>query len=525
MDVTSLTHNANLLLSIGNRRTVDIRGKWINWLDQNGWSTIDCSFREVGRRWECRTGPLTVSVPPRADGICHVVSSNRWDVFAKTRITDPDFSLHIQAVGTSLADAVLESPTSIMFPGAYPFGDLIYRMNFGRAPRLEKLVRINTKPAGNDDLRISFTINHNAANVVSFDRVLSVKEKDDHFQIGIDLKNKLNNNSRVQDIMVENFRQRMMHIDMWNGNNKTLQGVSLGFAAAQATGRRGVGIKPAFAWDSSPEPKRIPIVLEIERLPNGSMTLTKVVPRTFLDAATYPLMTDTTTTFYPNANVETTSVDGYVERINVTPESWSTLRSGAGTSRSDSLPENLVAFSATNMNSLWRSLRRTISLFDTSAIGSTSTITSAALSHYVSSDTIELVSGDPTISIYGSTPASNTSLANSDYGQTGTTAFATAIAMSAISGDAYSGWPLNETGLGNISKIGITKTSLKNSNWDALNIAPTWSSSALCNFVIFSADEAGSAQDPKLVVDYTVDGGGDVSILMSPMCPPSKSCF
>ena len=525
--MTPLTHNATILSESAGRRVLDIRGKWINWLDDQTWKPIDCSFREVGQRWECRTGPLTVSVPPRADGVCHIVSSNRWDVFAKTRISDADFALHVRPVGVSLVDAVMESPTSIVFPGAYPFGDLVYRMNFGRAPRLEKLVRINSKPAGTDDLRISFVLNHDAANVVAFDRNLSAAERDDYEQIGRDLQAKLaDNRSRVQDIMVENFRQRALRIATWDGSLKNARATALGFAANQASGRRGVGIKPAFAWDSATPRQRMPIMLEIERQPNGNVRLTKVVPRAFLESATYPVLTDTTTTFYPDADTETTSVDGLVYRLVTVAanQTWANLRSGAGTNVFDTDANNsFFEFLCSTTSARYREILRGIMLFDTSAIGSGSTVNSATQSIY-GIDNSGTSSATPDVNVYSSTPASNTSLATSDYGQTGTTAYSTAITNAAFTLSAYNDFAFNATGLAAVSLTGITKTSVKNANYDVANSAPTWGSGQFFSMQCSYADQTGTSQDPKLMVDYTVAASGS---LFPPRqsIPPAILCF
>lgn len=64
----------------------------------------------------------------------------------------------------------------------------------------------------------------------------------------------------------------------------------------------------------------------------------------------------------------------------------------------------------------------------------------------------------------------------------------------------------NATGLGNIAKTGISKFSARNANYDAANVAPTWSSLQRSALEAFYADNGGSTNDPKLVVTFTGPG-------------------
>lgn len=506
-----LTNNATILSQAANgRRVLDIRGKWVNWLDDQTWKPIDCSFVEVGQRWECRTGPLTVTVPKRSTDVAEIVSTNRWDCFSKARINDPAFLVNVQAQDVSLVDAVLESPTTIAFPGAYPFGDLLYRMNFGRAVRCEKLVRINSQPQGNGDLRLSFAISGDPSDWATHDRTLDDMLADEVQQIGRDVTDKLNQDKPVGEIMAEVFRQRAYYRDAVIAGPKTTRG-TFGARPSQTDSHRGIGFKAGKAWDSSPEPQAIGIEIQILRNPlTGGVTLTKVIPREFLESATYPVFTDTTSTFYPDPNVEVTSVDGRVLRSGVN-ETYSTIRSGAGTSFSDSLTVMQAGrITSSSTTDQYSDLYRGIALFDTSAIGTGNSVTGTTEMIYGTGKTDGGLTGTKDINVYSSSPASNTSLSNGDFIQIDATALCDSpIAYAGYSTTDYNSFVFNATGLASVSVTGITKTGFRLANLDADNVSPGWSSLKVLQFVCASADDTSGTKDPKLVVDYSPAATGN----------------
>jgi hypothetical protein len=226
--------------------------------------------------------------------------------------------------------------------------------------------------------------------------------------------------------------------------------------------------------------------------------LNNVLPRIYLE----------TGTFNPDANPESTSVDGTVLRSTASAgETWSTLRGGAGTvADDDNTSDWSQAIRSGTTSNQWNILSRSIFLFDTSTLPDSATLNSATLSLYGTAKTDGATAITPDINIYTSTPASNTSLATSDYGQTGTVPQCdTAITYANWSTSGYNDFVLNSTGLGNISKTDISKFAGKNANYDVANSAPTWSSGEVshntsCNF----GDNASNK--PKLVVTYTVSG-------------------
>ena len=211
----------------------------------------------------------------------------------------------------------------------------------------------------------------------------------------------------------------------------------------------------------------------------------------------------TTSTFYPDPNVESTSVDGYAGRDSV-DETWATIRAGAGNSASDTDTADYLQVTSAATENQWRDLYRTFYLFDTSAIGASSTVSAATLSLYGSSK-IDVFS--QSVCIVSTTPASNTAIVAGDYGNTSNTEQTnTRITIASFSTSAYNDFAFNATGLTNISKTSISKFGGKLSG-DVDNSAPTWSVSAAGRARIINADTTGTTTDPKLVVTHAAAAG------------------
>jgi hypothetical protein len=150
--------------------------------------------------------------------------------------------------------------------------------------------------------------------------------------------------------------------------------------------------------------------------------------------------------------------------------------------------------------STFTTIDRALTLFDTSSIPDTDTISSGTVSLYGFSKGASMTNTG--FGPYGNaTPASNTSLAASDYGQIGATQLASEMTIVAFSTSAYNAFTLNASGLAVISKTGVTKIGWRLKN-DADNSAPTWAEGGQVIVAPYSADQAGTANDPKLVVTH-----------------------
>ena len=217
---------------------------------------------------------------------------------------------------------------------------------------------------------------------------------------------------------------------------------------------------------------------------------------------------NTTDTYYPDANPESTSVDGDVGRGPGTAESWSTIRSASTGTTGDNHDSNasrvtFYIYSPASSGDSWGSLHRSYYLFDTSALPEGNEISSATLSLYgnAKSDALSIT---PDINIYSSNPASNTALVPDDYDQHGTTAYSTAITYSGWSTSGYNDFALNGSGIAAISATGVSKFGARNANYDVSGTVPTHSVSADSYVHSYYADQTGTTNDPKLVIVHDV---------------------
>lgn len=222
---------------------------------------------------------------------------------------------------------------------------------------------------------------------------------------------------------------------------------------------------------------------------------------------------NTTSTFYPDANPETTSVDGYV-RVTGKDESWAAIIAEAtGTAANDGLASStsfLRIFSTATTNH-WNTVTRSIFLFDTSPIG-TDTV-SAAVFSFAASTKSDTLGANPSANVYASAPASNTTLATGDFATFGSTAFCdTPLALSSVSTSGYNDFTLNATGRAAVVN-GITKLGLR---WveDVSGSAPAWASLAASDITGYFADQTGTTSDPKLVVTHS-SGGSTTNVSAS----------
>ncbi|MFA5838848.1 MAG: hypothetical protein WC849_02830 [Candidatus Paceibacterota bacterium] len=205
-------------------------------------------------------------------------------------------------------------------------------------------------------------------------------------------------------------------------------------------------------------------------------------------------------TFYPDADPETSTVDGYVVR-NVVDEPFSTIRDSAGKVADSSATNTQIRLLASATSDQFNLLGRSYALFNTSTISANGVISSAIFSGYYSDKLNGLGSTD--LHLAASTPASNTNLVIADYQNISRTSFGS-ITYANFLAAQYNDITLNAAGIANISKTGISKFSLQTS-WDITNsFGGIWASSGDTYFFITTADTAGTSQDPKLTVTYTI---------------------
>lgn len=211
-----------------------------------------------------------------------------------------------------------------------------------------------------------------------------------------------------------------------------------------------------------------------------------------------------TLTVYPDPNPESTSFDGRGQYFNTSGETFGTMRgqttsNNAGDADTGDALTGLIWSHATT-NDRWIRWTRGQMLFDTSALTAGATISAATLSLYGSAV------GDAfnqSAHIVSHTPSSNTGTTNSDFNITnfGSTSFSS-IDLTSWNTTGYNDFAFNASGLAAISKTSVSKFGGLLSG-DLNNSAPAWQGNKPDRGDCYTADDAGTTRDPKLVITYT----------------------
>lgn len=205
-----------------------------------------------------------------------------------------------------------------------------------------------------------------------------------------------------------------------------------------------------------------------------------------------------TLTVYPDASSGSDSVDGWVNRAG--DESFSSIRTGAGTGSSPTSGGNGCFLQASLTSNQYIDLGRNIFTFKTSSLTSGATISAAVLSLYGNGKYDGL--GSPALHVCATTPTAVNNLQNSDYGQFGSTSFANVTYANWA--NSYNDFTLSAGGISNINKSGVSCFGSMLS-WDILNNTTglTWGGSNTFTQIVCRFSDYGSNK-PKLVVTYTV---------------------
>ena len=214
---------------------------------------------------------------------------------------------------------------------------------------------------------------------------------------------------------------------------------------------------------------------------------------------------NTTLTVYPAAGA-VSPVDGYVARENPPPEDWNTIRNGAGTG---AYPLDASGWNA----GLWSLdggvftyLYRAYELVDTSAIPDDVTITAAEWNLYFANRSTAMVINETLdLNVVSGIPTADNNLVASDFNIShfGTTVWGELSWNNGIDGQ-YNAIALNSTGLSNINKTGLSRFGFRLSG-DVSGTAPTRTDNTDAQEIYWDwylADQAGTTNDPKLVVEY-----------------------
>lgn len=214
-----------------------------------------------------------------------------------------------------------------------------------------------------------------------------------------------------------------------------------------------------------------------------------------------------TLTAYPDAGSGGTTVDGIVAWVNAY-ETFANIIAGAGNSANPvsaaEYPCGLISADAGNPDKYYHCYRAILT-FDTSSLTALAGIVSAAFSWWIIGRAAGL--GQDENCVVGATPAANNNLQASDYGQLGTTEYSDSRYLMTGATGQYEGKDFNSTGIGSIAKTGVTAIGVR-SLWDkTATFGGTWAAETRSTLTVYFADETGTSNDPKLVVEYSVPLG------------------
>ena len=427
------------------------------------WKAVDLLPKQSEEGFDVTEAPYSFHAPLFADQDFIFTSTNRYSIKEKRMRDDPPVSKTIQFLNTAPVGGVL-TDEGILYPSALPGiqADLLIHTD-GRGVR--NVVKWNDIPvecqdfAG--DIRVPF--------VQTFNNGLLPREN--------------------------------------NGNLLGTTDKRLNGFKAFVNDFRGIGTPQPRVWDSSGELAQN-IDFQGKRVANQILA-EKIVNCSFFQRAVLPVYTDDTSTFFPDPNTETTSVDGQAGYDGTGAESWATVRGAAdGTTAQDSSASGVMCGAAQGDGF---EIYRGLLLFDTSSLADTASISAATITLTVTAKTNDLNDGDDTINFFASTPASNTAITTADYDQVNSTAQATAIDIGDISIVVADVWTMNATGISNISKTGVSKFGCREGH----DIANAEMGGGQTNRIIANfAETALTTTDPTLTVTFTVPSASPKGVII-----------
>jgi hypothetical protein len=199
-----------------------------------------------------------------------------------------------------------------------------------------------------------------------------------------------------------------------------------------------------------------------------------------------------TLTVYPDKYGGGTAVDG---ELYSGISSWANVRGASSTATYSGSVTNSpqwYSYVGSTFNGSAYSIYRAVTNFDTDALTAEATISGAVYSIMGSTDSD---TNDGKICIVAFTGNASTLVAT-DYNDFGTTDFATRLDIGSYSLTSYNDFTLNASGISNISKTGISKFGVRDSN-DVDNSTPS------SYTLIGVGTERYSAKKSKLVITYT----------------------
>lgn len=207
--------------------------------------------------------------------------------------------------------------------------------------------------------------------------------------------------------------------------------------------------------------------------------------------------------FYPDADPEVTTVDGFIQCNSVSPWNWFACHSGpANVVDSGGLQMHLIIQSG-DADSPWWILSRAVALFDTSAIPLGSDILSARLRLRRSYLAYPPEWDSSSTSIVFAWPTVNTHLSFADYSKFATVRFTNTVGITdPLDGDGFWRYDFKDEALIWIIAGGITRLGIRESAHDIANRPPSpWLRRTKLQISFWTA-EKGVGYKPELRVVY-----------------------
>jgi hypothetical protein len=438
-------YNSVTFLNNDESYTTKFHGGHINYKDENGvFRLIDTKFVEQGSGWEENQASYRLKAP---------LFANEWIEF-EDMFENKNMLLKMKPVAENVKGKLAEE-------GDWREKMVVYENAFGELADLQLI-------AGNE----------------AFYKLVKIKEKtnflgDLYFDFEVELPN-------WAEVNIDN--------KIWDKKNK----ISSKNEIKIGNEEKGYSIlKKFYAWDSAEKITNIEIEIFKD---NGKIYFRKIIPKSFLDNATFPVFADYTSTYYSRWG------DGYVGETN---GNWNT---GHDTTTGDEV--NFVdswAYAQTRENAgEWNFMRIFLPIYTGDLVDNAS-ISAVTLDVYVSDKYDEDNDGQDYIRLVQTDQPSVDELTTSDFNNCGTTDNPTAgaadIDLSGVSDGVYLTFTLNATGRGWISKTGTTMLGLREGHDVTDNQIAV---GARNRIKIQTANTAGTNQDPYLSITYTGDDNPEV---------------
>ena len=484
------TWNTNREQIAPGRFRSDVRGKWINCLDAGGWKPISDQFVSDSGKYLAAQIPGQFSVPVMANGAVDFEVSQRWNVFDKRTIDDPAMVLEFSAENVSPVDGIMNG-NRVDYLNAFADGmDLRYEVIHGRGPRVSRQVVFRSNPSGSSE----------------FVEVAWRMRSSNAFAYAINPNGK----PRTEGAFVRPWTGKTN--DQVTAASGQPLAIRYGTSPGDASLMRGSGVKPAKAWYDKPDGERVEKFISVRYLVTASDTVvaTKLIPRAFvaegLAAGAAEVVSDDTSTFYPDPSVEVTSVDGFVSYFRGSGMTWAEVQSQATSNGGDDNGSYLyIWLRADSLTDKYDDIDRSLAGFDTSSIDDTHAIDSGTLrvNPFIG---ISSTLGSYDLSLVSSSPASNTAVVSGDIDSFGSIKLATDMANATwTAGTGNQTFTLNAAGLTHIDNTGVTNFGIRFEP-DAANVEPTWITGKQLKVGLKSAETFGTGDDPQLVVEHSVSG-------------------